>query len=293
MHPAISVIFFTTFSGVGFGMMALLGLGPDVALLPAALMAFVLAVSGLVASTFHLGHPERAWRAFSQWRSSWLSREGVLAVVTVGLFATYIWLWLQGERLQWLGYVVTVFAALTVLATAMIYAQLRTVPHWHTALTPACYLMFSLASGAIALGMFGPPAIAPLLAVLLAAWIFKLLWWTRAGNRRLASAGASTGEATGLGSLGQVRLLEAPHSGPNYLTREMVHVVGRRRAVALRRIAVIFGLVLPAAVLGITAWLQLPPAVLAGALLPLLVGLLAERWLFFAEAEHAVAAYYR
>src|SRR6266481_3482090 len=90
MHPALSIVFFTTASGAGFALLLLIGLAVPLGLLPAnggfgfaaLATAFVLAAAGLVSSVFHLGRPERAWRAFSQWRSSWLSREGVLAVAT-------------------------------------------------------------------------------------------------------------------------------------------------------------------------------------------------------------------
>src|SRR5437763_16403549 len=91
MHPALSIVFFTTASGAGFGLLLLLGLGVPLGLLPVnpwfgvagLASAFALAAGGLVSSAFHLGRPERAWRAFSQWRSSWLSREGVLSVATL------------------------------------------------------------------------------------------------------------------------------------------------------------------------------------------------------------------
>ena len=103
MHPSLSVIFFTTSSGAGYGVLALLGVLIGLGLLPAersfANAALALALgfvsAGLVSSAFHLGRPERAWRAFSQWRSSWLSREGVAASLTyvpAGLFAL-AWLW--------------------------------------------------------------------------------------------------------------------------------------------------------------------------------------------------------
>src|SRR5947207_11679737 len=90
MHPALSIVFFTSASGAGFALLLLLGLGVPLELLPAdpwfgfagLATAFVLAAGGLVSSVFHLGRPERAWRAFSQWRSSWLSREGVSSVAT-------------------------------------------------------------------------------------------------------------------------------------------------------------------------------------------------------------------
>src|SRR5258708_36817688 len=90
MHPALSIVFFTTASGAGFALLLLLGLAVPLGLLPessgfgfvALATAFVLAAAGLVSSAFHLGHPERAWRAFSQWRSSWLSAEGGIAAMT-------------------------------------------------------------------------------------------------------------------------------------------------------------------------------------------------------------------
>ena len=90
MHPTFSIVLFTTAAGAGFGLLFLLGIGVPLGLLPPDPLfglaglgtAFVFAVGGLVSSVFHLGRPERAWRAFSQWRSSWLSREGVLSVAT-------------------------------------------------------------------------------------------------------------------------------------------------------------------------------------------------------------------
>src|SRR5260221_12930021 len=90
MHRALSIVFFTTASGAGFALLLVIGLGVPLALLPdnagfgaaGLATAFLLAAGGLISSVFHLGRPERAWRAFSQWRSSWLSREGVMAVAT-------------------------------------------------------------------------------------------------------------------------------------------------------------------------------------------------------------------
>src|ERR1044072_5561878 len=90
MHPALSVILFTSASGGGYFMLALLGLfGWGGAISPdslSGLLAFIwslgMIAAGLLSSTLHLGHPERAWRAFSQWRTSWLSREGVASVLT-------------------------------------------------------------------------------------------------------------------------------------------------------------------------------------------------------------------
>jgi DMSO reductase anchor subunit len=120
------------------------------------------------------------------------------------------------------------------------------------------------------------------------AWGLKLQYW-RATD---APTPADAGTATGLGALGRVRLVEPPHVGENYVLREMGFRVARKHAAKLRRIAVLLGGVLPA-LAGLLGLL-----VAASALLPLLalttalVGVLIERWLFFAEARHTVMLYY-
>ena len=304
MHPAASIIVFTTFSGMGLGLMAWVGLGLGLSGVgfgwAASILAFGLTSVGLFASVFHLRRPDRAWRALSQWRSSWLSREGVLAVATLGIFGLYALLWLFfNVRVRALGAVAAVLAAATVLATSMIYAQLRTVPHWATWLTPAAYLGFSAAGGLLVLtalnAAFGDNAggLAPAALIALAvAWGVKLLWWQRAGRASLASAGASPESATGLGGLGRVRLFEAPHTGSNYLLREMVFEIGRKRARALRRLALILGALAPVVLIALGALFGGGGVAFPLAALSFLLGLMAERWLFFAEARHAVAAYY-
>lgn len=305
MHPAISVIFFTVTSGVGLGLIFLLGLGWPMhdgmwPVFMSCALAGVLTVAGLISSTYHLGHPERAWRAFSQWQSSWLSREGVLAVSTLVLFGIYTLAWAFGEyRITWLGYIISILAALTVYATAMIYAQLKSVPNWHSALTPLCYLAFSLASGVVlasAIGtadvMFGIPT--PILAAiaLVIAWIAKFIWWNRASSIGFSGTGSDTGTATGLGHLGKVKLFEKPHSGENYLTKEMVHQIGRKHASKLRVISLILGLVVPLVLCFLALSTGATNVLLFLGFLSMIAGLFAERWLFFAEAKHAVSLYY-
>lgn len=303
MHPAASIVLFTTLSGAGLGLMAVLGLGAVpggmISAVVAGGLAFALVGGGLLASTFHLGHPERAWRALTQWRSSWLSREGVLSLLTLALFAAYAGLWaLFGLRLSVTGVAVAAAAAATVHATAMIYASLRTVPRWRTPLTPICYLLFAAAGGAILAaalaawsGPFPTRLVVTALLLLALAWAAKGLWWARAGRAGLAAAGSSPETATGLGPVGRVGLFEPPHTMPNYLMKEMVFRIGRKHAARLRTIAVALGLVVPAlllaAALAAGGWPLLPAAALAH-----LLGVLVERWLFFAEAEHVVALYY-
>ncbi|MCU7946435.1 MAG: dimethyl sulfoxide reductase anchor subunit, partial [Candidatus Thiodiazotropha sp. (ex Cardiolucina cf. quadrata)] len=90
MHPAFSVIFLTTLLGAGQGLFlalytgqlyALANLLPDQSndfYIMGSLLSMALLFAGLIASVFHLGRPERAWRAATQWRTSWLSREVVI-----------------------------------------------------------------------------------------------------------------------------------------------------------------------------------------------------------------------
>ncbi|QUJ75899.1 dimethyl sulfoxide reductase anchor subunit [Sulfitobacter albidus] len=287
MHPAPSVIIFSSFSGLGFGLLFWLGLGmPAMTGLNAFIffaIAFALAVGGLISSTFHLGHPERALKAFTQWKTSWLSREAwcaVAALLLMGLYA--IGMIFFAQRWALLGVLGAVFSLATVFTTSMIYGQLKTVPRWNTPLTPANFLSLCLAGGAL---LAGQVQIA--LVLLVAAAAIQVITWKR-GDDALAHSGTDMATATGLGTIGTVRAFEPPHTGTNYLLREFVHVVGRKHAQKLRLIAL-------ALMAGVPIVLMLLPfhhiwgfaAVLAH-----LAGVLCARWLFFAEAEHVVGLYY-
>lgn len=288
MHPAPSVILFTVLSGMGFGALAFLGLG-----LPAPVgwvaffwwgLAYALAVGGLLASTFHLGHPERFLKALTQWQSSWLSREGIAAIAALLILAPVALSDILGLGLPRLvGQVGAVLCLATIFTTSMIYAQLRTVPRWHSWTTPALFLTFMATGGAL---LTGNGVVAGLSAALMLA---ALLAAFRLGDTAFARAGQTLGKATGLDRIGRPQVFEQPHTSPNYLMREMIHVVGRKHVARLRAIALIAGAILP----GVLA-LALPahPATFAVAALIHLTGALAARWLFFAEAEHVVGLYY-
>jgi DMSO reductase anchor subunit len=286
MHPAPSIILFTTLSGLGFGLLAFLGLGMPgstgwVAFAFFAI-AYALAGGGLIASTFHLGHPERALKAFTQWRSSWLSREAWTSAATLAVMGLYaigrVFLDADWQPLGWLG---AALAAATIYCTAMIYTSIRAVPRWHNALTPVHFLSLAAGGGALLAGQVGIAT--PLLALAAAV---QLVTWMQ-GDRAFARAGTTLASATGLAG-GTVRAFEPPHTGTNYLLREMVHVVGRKHSQRLRAIALILGYGLPILLLlmPFNHWLGLL------AVLTHVMGILASRWLFFAEAEHVVGLYY-
>jgi DMSO reductase anchor subunit len=308
VHPALSVILFTVLSGAGYGLMTLAGLGGVLGIVPrdpatgglALGAALLLTTLGLVASTLHLRHPERAWRAFSQWRSSWLSREAVAAVAT---FPPALWLagvWVFRGEVSMVAALLTAAGAIaTVLCTGMIYASLRPVPRWHHPLTVPVYLALAAATGGVGLvaaarlgGGAGYALELTALLALLVAWTLKGAWWRLTDRPAL---GPTTADATGLVGRGPVRLLDPPHTGSSYLLDEMGYRIARKHAAKLRRIALVLGMGVPVLLIVLTTgW---PPAWLGGgaavlALVAGLAGTLIERWLFFAEARHTVVLYY-
>ena len=297
MHPAPSMIVFTVLTGIGLGMMAWIGMGlGGGAGWMAVLLALLLTAAGGAASVGHLARPSRAILAFTQWRSSWLSREACLLVAASALFALYAALWLIGGlRLAPLGWLAAALSVATIYATAMIYAQLGAVPRWSGTPTRTLFLATSLTGGLLGVGAAAglAGARAPVWAVLLAlvGTAGVAVWWqTRAAGARRGLDGSSIETATGLAGRGRVRLFEPPHTGRNYLLREMAFQVGRARAYRIRWLGALFGYLLPIllAVLALAfgTWLLVP------ALLAHLIGMLAMRWLFFAEAEHTQALYY-
>lgn len=324
MHPAFSVLLFTTLSGAGYGLLvwtgafillpylqgrAVQGVTP---LLWAVLLlvGLLLTTVGLVSSMFHLGKPARAWRAFSQWRSSWLSREGVAAVATAlpvlallgiiaTVFTTQSGALLAGIAVPVLAGAMLLLSVVTVVCTAMIYASLKPIPAWRQALVVPVYLMFAMLSGWLVLmalvnwSVLSDEALGVIVlvtfALAFAAAVLKLAYWHRIDRQSL---GATRGDAVGLPGR-DVGVFERPHTEGNYLTREMGFVLARKHARALRAISVLLFAIVPA-VAAWLAWAQPDwggPVFTVGALLALL-GVLVERWLFFAQARHLVTLYY-
>lgn len=310
MHPAYSVILFTTASGAGYGLLIWLALGIFFDGVPAEGsfglvsmgIALLLITGGLLSSTAHLGHPERAWRALSQWRTSWLSREGVLAIATyvpAGLLGIA---WVFFESIDGIAILLALLTALlaaaTVYSTAMIYASLRTIRAWSQPLTMPTYMLLSFASGAVffnfLLSFFRPlPAWSLVLALIgtIAALLVKRAYWARVDSMEPIYTAE---DATGLSDLGKLRPFEPAHSRPNFVMREMGYAVGRKHAETLRLWALVLGFGLPILCLALTFMAGMSWAILLMLVgtVSMAVGLVIERWLFFAEAEHVVMLYY-
>jgi len=306
MHPALSIVFFSTASGAGFGLLLLTGIAAPLGLVPhnpgfafaALAVALVLAAAGLVSSTWHLGRPERSWRAFSQWRTSWLSREGVFAVLTFVPTAIFAIGWFFLGRTDGLfglcGVLAAAFAGATILSTGMIYATLKPIHQWHNRWVVPIYVLLGLMTGLLLLDLIvrfwarpiGIPAVT--LAVIAAAWWLKEGYWRFIDT---SVAPSMTASATGLGRLGKVRMLEPPNTEENYLLKEMGFRIARKHRLRLRRIARIAGFALPlAATLAALIFASVVAA--AVAVVSAATGLVVERWLFFAEAKHTVMLYY-
>ncbi len=302
MNPAYSVILFTTSSGAGYGLLGLLGLAgashgraSSMAFaFTSMFIALALITLGLLSSTFHLGRPERAWRALSQWRTSWLSREGVLAIITYPVALAFAATWSgvvdAASFIAPLGIATAILCWFTVFSTAMIYASLKTIPAWNSNYTVLGYLSFSAATGATWLtviaycfGRFVPFQSLLACAAILLTLVVKFIAWRRLDKRVKSFTMAS---ATGLGE--GVRQWEVPHTAQNFIMKEMGYAVARNHVRKLRRyclflLDIAFFLM---AFAGDHPWLSFfaLPAIMLAAWV--------ERWLFFASAEHVVGLYY-
>jgi DMSO reductase anchor subunit len=309
MHPARSILLFSTLAGAGYGLLFVLSLALLLGLLPPAPVlgvigmgiALSLITAGLVSSLGHLRRPERAWRAISQWRSSWLSREGVAALLTFvpsGLLAAF---WVFGEATPWpLALLSALGAVVTIVCTGMIYQSLPPIPRWRHPLTTPVYLCLALATGSVLAALLaGPWQTTPVpwlhvlaLVALPLAWGIKWRWWQATDA---APSRATIGSATGLSAYGKVSLLEPPHTSSNYLLNEMGYRVARKHAAKLRRIALVLGGLVPWLLILVAALAPSPAFAIVLTFLAAsgaVAGTLVERWLFFAEAKHMMSLYY-
>jgi len=314
VRPALSIIFFTTLSGAGYGLWLLLGVLlassmpldlPKSAVLAMLAAGFVLTTIGLLFSVAHLGQPQRAWRALSQWRSSWLSREGIAAIVCM-LVAAVVAMMIAADvasvPMRIAAASLAACALLVVYCTTRIYTSLPTVEAWHNRWVLPVYVTLALETGGLWLwtltalltpksaytntlpiGLAGG-------AVIAIALIAKQVYWHQIDRAPMRE---SSGSATGLDRIGEVRGFEHPHTEANYLTHEMGFVIARKHASRLRLLALwtAFGVPLTLALLSIIV----PAITLIAAAIALAsasLGVFVERWLFFAQARHVVMLYY-
>lgn len=309
MHPAFSVIFFTVASGAGYGLFILMALGYILGfvafdknvILGGGLLALTLISAGLLSSTLHLANPKNAWRAFFRFRTSWLAREGVFAVLFYPVALLFlIGLWVNVEAggynglVAFVGMAASLLALATLLSTGMIYGCLKTIRQWNTALTPTNYLLLGLATGSVLFVLILAWSSQPTLVLASLAFVLIIIaaiskaiyyFWVR------TVTGPTINTATGF-TRAQVRLLDTGHTAGSFLTDEFAYFAPVNLLLALRVTVFVAGFFIPLFCLGLIL-LGLPATVLALlAVLSSFIGIGAERWLFFAEARHVIRLYH-
>lgn len=311
MKPAFSVLFFTVCAGAGTGLLIWLLLiqlthgwilGQSLEshqLMIGGAIGLVMVSMGLLSSTLHLANPKNAWKAFNRFRTSWLSREGVFSLLFYPLFLGYAATvhfndyQMNGLAIA-LGLASIVIALVTVYCTGMIYASLKPIRQWHNNLTTPLYLLFALMSGgilmlALHLALHGHVSgvltkICITLLIITAA--LKWLYYWYIGKPK----GETINTATGF-EKANVRLLDAGHSANTFLTNEFVYNAAPSTLSALRKVVAMLAFAMPAILLFVALTNALGVLVYVAVIL-MMLGLLVERWLFFAEARHVVRLYH-
>lgn len=323
MHPAFSVIFLTTLIGAGQGLFLALYTGQLYAafkLLPTenpthfyvlgSLFILNLLLAGLIASFFHLGRPERAWRSAAMWRTSWLSRE----VIALPAFMASVAAWGLIHYSAWnpvvftfqstfeidlsvlVGAVATFLCFGLFLCTGMIYACIKQLQEWATPLTVVNYTLFGGASGFMLASAFAAwqgsaqSGFFGVWAIILTVLVFI----TRAASlfRNAHLKHKSTLE-TAIGIRhAKIEQKAQGSMGGSFNTREYFHGASKRKYKNIKWLFLV--LVFPVPLALVSAGLATQSTVLLfAAFLVQYVGLLAERWFFFAQANHPQNLYYQ
>ncbi len=323
MHPAFSVIFLTTLIGVGQGLFLAIFTGQSysaVELLPTgdsvqfyamgSMIALAFLFAGLIASLFHLGHPERAWRAATKWRTSWLSREVIILPIVmffVFLYSlmhffgwdTMLFTSKTGARLQLslviggLGVIAT-FALF--LCTGMIYAAIKFLQEWASPLTVINYLLLGTASGfilATAFSAYTAPGLVKFYGIWATIITLAALVTRSASLLRNARIKHKSSMQTAIGIRhNQIQQKAMGFMGGSVNTRDFFHHQTRLFMKSIKWIFMLLTFFLPLLFLwsGIE---QLNGTTLIIAFLIQYLGLIAERWFFFAQANHPQNLYYQ
>ena len=289
MHPAPSIILFTVLSGFGFGLISIIGLLQFLSVITMfdliiySIIGVIFATVGLVSSFFHLANKKNAIKSLSQWQTSWLSREAIASIFCLlVVFGNIIWAVSQNNYISEVGVVLFFLSLFTIFTTSMIYAQLKTVPSWNNALTPAIFVCAALTGGAILLTDYAS------LVLLLVYGTLQISFWYIA-DRGFQDKETSVGTALGYNKNEEIRPFDVAHTNRNYLLNEMVYKVARKHSVKIRYISFFMAFVFPMSLI-----LIFPNnfSVSVSAITIHLIGIYFSRWLFFAEAKHSVSFYY-
>ena len=308
MRPQLSIILFTTLAGMAQGLLFFIALlnieapvlsAPFIAIL-ALPVSFVLLTLGLVASFFHLGHPERAWRAAMMWRTSWLSREVIALPAVMALTAITFFFVISGMVPAWLWAALLISTLILWICTAKIYQCIRFIQEWSHPSTLSNFILLGLTSGGLLLEfllmLWNDPSV-PLGMGLISGANFILLFlalnlklWIWRRNQQLKPK-SNLASATGIKG-NNIRQTSMGFMGGSFNTREFFHHQTDRVISNIRKIILLMAYIGPMILLAFT---MNSPSVtqIAFALFIHYIGLLAERWMFFAEANHPQNLYYQ
>ena len=308
MRPQLSIILFTTLAGMAQGLLFFIALlnieapvlsAPFIAIL-ALPVSFVLLTLGLVASFFHLGHPERAWRAAMMWRTSWLSREVIALPAVMALTAITFFFVISGMVPAWLWAALLISTLALWICTAKIYQCIRFIQEWSHPSTLSNFMLLGLTSGGLLLEfllmLWNDPSV-PLGMGLISGANFILLFlalnlklWIWRRNQQLKPK-SNLASATGIKG-NNIRQTSMGFMGGSFNTREFFHHQTDRVISNIRKIILLMAYIGPMILL---AFSMNSPSVaqIAFALFIHYIGLLAERWMFFAEANHPQNLYYQ
>lgn len=322
MHPAFSVIFLTTLIGVGqglflaiytgevYGTLGLLPKQSHVFYVTGSVVSLAFLLCGLLASFFHLGHPERAWRSATQWRTSWLSREVIVLPAVMGAVFVYGLVHILGLNLSHFGFVTglendlsmligaggTVFAFLLFLCTGMIYACIKFLKEWASPLTVINYTLLGLASGFLAAAMLAA-IMAPDLLQFYLVWSIVILiaaFITRGASLiRNARLKPQSNLRTAIGIRhGKIQQRSQGLMGGSFNTREFFHGAPMWLFCNIKWVFILLVFIVPVILLSMSLG-EASFFILSATFLIQYTGLIAERWFFFAQANHPQNIYYQ
>ena len=307
MHPSKSIIFFTVISGTGYGIF--IGLLFNILFIEISyslnyklfisLVSFLMIVLGLLSSTLHLGHPERAWRAFSQWKSSWLSREGLVSVITFFPMVLFYYFWINNiNGYVFLLIILCIFSLLTIFCTGQMYATLKTIPSWNNSLVTPIYIFNGITVGSLfvySINFYFNYNIFLyekfIIITIILNLLLKISYWI------LIRQKTNTNIQTAVGIKSKnISFFEGPHTGKNYLTTEMINKSNNKNNNFLRLTFCILTFIIPLYMINQYSTLIADQFILKLSMIFVfilaLVGMIIERYLFFIQSKHVVGLYY-
>ena len=307
MYPSKSIIFFTVISGTGYGIF--IGLLFNILFIEISyslnyklfisLVSFLMIVLGLLSSTLHLGHPERAWRAFSQWKSSWLSREGLVSVITFFPMVLFYYFWINNiNGYVFLLIILCIFSLLTIFCTGQMYATLKTIPSWNNSLVTPIYIFNGITVGSLfvySINFYFNYSIFLyekfIIITIILNLLLKISYWI------LIRQKTDTNIQTAVGIKSKnISFFEGPHTGKNYLTTEMINKSNNKNNNLLRLTFCILTFIIPLYMINQYSTLIADQFILKLSMIFVfilaLVGMIIERYLFFIQSKHVVGLYY-